>query len=242
MIFAFVAVLVAIVGAVMAALTGAGVGSTLVPFFSLHVDFKVAVAAAALPHLAGSAMRTAELWRDVDRRLLLRFGVLCALGSLIGALLHARIATQAVTLLFSGLLILAGSLGLLGLSEKVRLPATASWIVGAVSGLFGGLAGEQGGLRAVALLGFELRKDAFVATATAIAVAVDVVRAPVYLFSQWQSLRPMAGIVAVSCVAVLAGTWLGGRVRQRVPESLFRKLVSGVILGIGALLALQARH
>ncbi len=34
-----------------------------------------------------------------------------------------------------------------------------AWVAGAASGFFGGIAGEQGGFRAIGLLGFDLKKD-----------------------------------------------------------------------------------
>jgi hypothetical protein len=238
--FAFAVFLVGVVGSLMAALTGAGIGSTLVPLFAAKVDFKVAVAAATVPHLVGSVMRAAQLWKDVDRALLVRFGSLSAAGSLAGAFLHTRIRGPAVTFLFAALLVMAGALGLLGLSEKVRLRGAGSWIAGALSGLFGGVAGEQGGLRAVGLLGFDLRREAFVAAATAVAVVVDAVRAPIYLVTQWDAVEPLAGLLALAGAAVVAGTWLGGRMRERVPEGAFRRVVSAVVLLIGVLLLLRS--
>jgi uncharacterized membrane protein YfcA len=241
MAFALAVAVVGVVGAVMAALTGAGIGSTLIPLFSLHVDFKLAVAAAAVPHLVGSAMRVVELRAQVDRALLLRFGVLCAVASFAGALAQKAVTSPVIAYAFGGLLVLAGLLGLLGASEKVRLPHGAAWVAGAVSGLLGGLAGEQGGLRAVALMGFDLRKEAFVATSTAVAVIVDVVRAPVYLVTQWSALRPVLWLVGVAVAGVVVGTLLGRLPRQRLPERTFRRVVAGIVVVIGVLLLLRGR-
>jgi hypothetical protein len=56
----------------------------------------------------------------------------------------------------------------------------AGAVAGAVSGAFGGLVGNQGGIRSAALMGFEIDKQGFVATATAIALVVDIFRMPVY--------------------------------------------------------------
>jgi uncharacterized membrane protein YfcA len=240
--FALAVVVVACAGAVMAALTGAGIGSTLVPLFSLRLDFGTAVAAATLPHLVGSAMRALELRRHVDRGLLLRFGALSAVGSLIGAALQSRVGTPVLTAAFAVLLMAAGVLGFLGHSQKWRLTGAGAWIAGAVSGFLGGIAGEQGGLRAVALLGFDLRREAFVATAAAVAVVVDVVRAPVYLASRAHSLAEVWGLIALASASVVGGTWLGSRLRQRVREDVFRRVVSALVCVIGALLLLQLRR
>jgi uncharacterized membrane protein YfcA len=38
---------------------------------------------------------------------------------------------------------------------------------------------------------------------------------------------------------VIAGTWLGGRLLGRLPEHVFERIVSGIILVIGGLLSAQ---
>ena len=65
--------------------------------------------------------------------------------------------------------------------------------LGLVSGFFGGVAGNQGGLRAAALSAFRLSPGAFVATATATGLLVDAARAPVYLWKGVQPLLPASG-------------------------------------------------
>ena len=80
------------------------------------------------------------------------------------------------------LLFVAGG-ELAGWTRRMRFDGRWAWVAGAASGLFGGLVGNQGGLRAAAMLGFELPKAAFVATATAIALVVDAARMPVYAWT-----------------------------------------------------------
>jgi len=225
----------------MAALSGAGIGSTLVPLFALHVDFKLAVAAAAIPHLVGSALRTYRLRRAIDWPLLRRFGIVCAAASFVGALLHGAVTSPIITYLFAGLLVLAGGIGLNGVTERIQLGHGAAWLAGAGSGFFGGLAGEQGGLRAVALLGFHLGKEAFVATGTAVAVVIDIVRAPVYLLMQQDAVGPLWYLIVVATAGVVAGTFAGAALLGRLPERRFEQIVSGIILVIGVLLFLHRR-
>jgi hypothetical protein len=50
---------------------------------------------------------------------------------------------------------------------------------GAVSGVLGSLVGNQGGIRSLAMLGFDVPRRAFVATATAVGLIVDGARLPV---------------------------------------------------------------
>src|SRR5207253_3743114 len=55
----------------------------------------------------------------------------------------------------------------------------ASWIAAIVSGGFGGLVGNQGGIRSAAMPRLDLEGATFVATATAIGLSVDAVRMPI---------------------------------------------------------------
>jgi uncharacterized membrane protein YfcA len=224
MMFTVFVAIVAIIGGGMTAIAGAGTGSTLVPLFAQRLDFKLAVAAVALPHLAASASRAVRLRRAIDGKLFVRFGVVCAIASLVGALIHTHASSPIITYLFAALLVLAGLLGLTGWSERIRLGKKGAFIAGGLSGFLGGFAGEQGGIRAVALLGFDLKKEAFVATGTAVAVLIDVVRAPVYMVAQWDALKPVWGFVALAVSGVSIGTFVGGAVFQRIPEQRFSRI------------------
>jgi uncharacterized protein len=97
------------------------------------------------------------------------------------------------------------------------------------------MVGIQGGLRAAALMAFDIRKEAFVATGTAIALVVDTVRLPVYLMMMGREvvLREWP-VVALATVGTLIGTLAGERVLRRIPERVFRTVVSLLILGLGA--------
>ena len=79
----------ALFAAAIASVTGFGIGSILTPFLSLHVGMKVAVAAVSIPHFVATGLRLWLLRQHVDRKLLLTFGTLSAIGGIAGALLHS---------------------------------------------------------------------------------------------------------------------------------------------------------
>ena len=111
-------------------------------------------------------------------------------------------------------------------------------MAGVVSGAFGGLVGNQGSIRSAALLSLDVCRDAFVATATAIALTVDAVRMPVYIVTGWQKMLEAWPVIACAIVGVVLGTLWGVRVLRRIPEKTFRRTVSAILLAIGgALLA-----
>jgi uncharacterized membrane protein YfcA len=123
--------------------------------------------------------------------------------------------------------------------ERVRFGRTAAWIAGGLSGTFGGLVGNQGGIRSAALLAFGLDKDAFVETATAVGLIVDAARMPVYILTEQRDLRPIVPLIALSVVAVVAGTLVGSRVLRRVPPRRFRTIVGVMLLMLGTWMLLH---
>jgi uncharacterized membrane protein YfcA len=142
--------------------------------------------------------------------------------------------------LFGALLVLAGTSELTGWIGRVRWGRGAAWIAGALSGAFGGLVGNQGGIRTAAMLGFDIPKEAFVATATAVALCVDVARLPVYLATQWTELAGMAPLLLVVTAGVVAGTAAGTRLLARVAERVFRRILAVLLILLGVAVAVTA--
>lgn len=138
------------------------------------------------------------------------------------------------------MLIVAGILGVLQISERLRLGKWSASIVGFASGFFGGLVGEQGGIRSVALLGFDIEKEAFIATATATGLIVDVVRMPVYFATQYSQVVQFILITLLSSSAVIAGTLAGNIVLKRIPQEIFKQIVSFLVLILGIFLLIIA--
>ncbi|MGE5837404.1 MAG: sulfite exporter TauE/SafE family protein [Acidobacteriota bacterium] len=236
LIFIFLA---ATIAGSIAAVTGFGIGSVLTPTLGLIVDTKTAVAAVSIPHLVGTAVRFWNLRPDVDRRTLWRFGVPSAAGGLTGALLHERVTSPLLTTVFGALLIFVAASELTGLARRMRFKGALAWTAGALSGLLGGLVGNQGGIRSAALLGFELPKRTFVATATAVGLIVDGARMPVYLVTEGDELRRLFLPIAVAIAGVIVGTVFGSRVLSRIPEHRFRLVVAVILAALGTTMLLR---
>jgi uncharacterized membrane protein YfcA len=232
MLFAAVFV-VAVISGATATVAGFGIGSLLTPVLALQVGTPTAIAGVALPHFLATTLRFWRLRRDVDRTLLRRFGVLSAVGSLVGALLARPLGARSLTLVLGGLLLLTGIFALSRAPTSWNMPRAVAWLLGALSGLFGGLAGNQGGMRAVALLQFRLSPKAFVATATGSALLVDLARTPVYLWHGGAMLRPLWPLIAGAAVGVLLGTVLGERILLGLSPERFRRVVGAVVLLVG---------
>jgi uncharacterized protein len=236
----FLIVVVGFFAGVTASIAGFGIGSFLIPLVSLQTGTKVAVALVSLPHFFGTSLRFWFLKSKVNRKILVRFGLLSAAGGLTGALLHAFFVSNFLQTIFAVMLILAGVLGILQISKRLRFGKIGAAIAGLVSGFFGGLVGEQGGIRSVALLNFDAEKEAFVATATATGLIVDGVRMPVYFLMHSSQVSQFFFILILSSAAVIAGTLTGNMVLKRIPEEAFKRIVSLLILILGIILLIVA--
>ena len=233
MTFDLVVAAVAFLAGIVAAVSGFGIGSLLTPAFALQAGTKAAVAAVAIPHLVGTAQRFWILRRHVDRRMLLAFGLTSAAGGLLGALAHAWLSSRWLTLVFGVLLLAAAIAEATGWMARVRWGRRTAWIAGALSGVFGGLVGNQGSIRSAAMLGFDVPKESFVATATAIGLFVDGARLPVYLATQWDDIVRQWPLVAAAIVGVCIGTAVGSRLLERIPRPLFRRIIAGLLFALG---------
>jgi len=231
--FDVLAFAVALLAGSIASVAGFGIGSILTPFLGLQIGVKLAVAAVSIPHVIGTAIRFWTLRDKLDRHVLGTFGLMSALGGLAGALLHVYASSPALRIVFACILIFAGLGGVTGFTDRLRFGRVGAWAAGGVSGLLGGLIGNQGGIRAAAMLALDVRKEAFVATATAIALIVDGVRMPIYLAHEGRAIANVWPLIAITTLGVIAGTLLGKRVLGRIPEQRFRRIVAGVILALG---------
>jgi uncharacterized membrane protein YfcA len=218
-----------------ATVAGFGIGSLLTPILALRVGMPTAVAAVAVPHVLATAVRGWRLRRSIDWSVLRQFGLPSVVGSLAGALLMGPIGTRGLTVVLGVLLVLTGTLAVTGIGARQTVPRGAVLPLGAVSGLFGGLAGNQGGMRAVALLHFRLAPQVFVATATACGLLVDAARTPVYLWRAGPALLPLWPMIAAAAAGTLLGTLLGERILLGLSPTVFRRVVGGVVFGVGVI-------
>jgi uncharacterized membrane protein YfcA len=229
---------ISVVAGAVAAVSGFGIGSLLTPLLVLAIPMPTAsaVAVLAVPHALATAVRWMRLRRDVHLPTFKEFGVASAVGGLAGAALQSQLASPVLTSVLAALLTLAGTMELL--RRRVPLPKTAAWRLagGVLSGAFGGLVGNQGGIRAAALLGFELRPRQLVATATASALLVDAARVPIYFLTAGPVIAESWRLLLAIALGVTVGTFLGVPVLGRIPESTYRRLVGGLLIALAILL------
>jgi uncharacterized membrane protein YfcA len=231
--FELIVLVAGVFGGAVASIAGFGIGSLLTPAIAAATGTKLAVALVSIPHAIGTSIRFWRFRRDIDWHVVRSFGVTSAAGGLTGALLNTWATSRALELVFGCLLVLAGASQVTGYAKRWRLRGALAWLGGALSGFFGGLVGNQGGIRTAAMLGFEVDKRQFVATTTAVALLIDLARVPVYVVTETAAITGMWPMLAVATIGVVIGTLFGETLLARVPEQKFRIVVGTLLLALG---------
>jgi uncharacterized membrane protein YfcA len=224
----------------VAAVSGFGIGSLLTPLFLLWFPARSAVVLVAIPHALASIIRWLRLRRDVDRSVFVQFGLASAAGGLAGALLQATLGSNWLTAVLGLLMLTAGTTELARRPVPLPQSRVARLLAGVVSGVFGGLVGNQGGIRSAALLGFGLTPRQLVATATASAVLVDIARVPVYVATAGATIAAQPPVLVAASAGVTVGTFLGVPLLRRLPERIYRLLIGVLLVCLGISLLIAA--
>jgi uncharacterized membrane protein YfcA len=222
--------LVSILGGAIAAVSGFGIGSVITPFLLLRFSPLEAVSLVALPHVWATALRLYQLRRAIHGPTFRQFGLASAAGGLAGALLQGPVGGFGLTLVLALLLLTAG-IGEVR-QRPVPLPDSPGWKIagGALSGFFGGLVGNQGGIRAAALLQYRLTPREIVATATATALLVDAARVPVYALRGAPFIASQIPLVLWMTLGVTVGTGLGVPLLGRLRATTYRRLIGALLI------------
>lgn len=228
----FAAVLVVgILSGATASVVGFGIGSLLTPLLAIRYGATTAVALVTIPHAVATAVRCWRLRAHIDTSVLRRFGLLSAAGALLGAIVYTRIGPGTLTRVLGGLLVLTAVAQLTGWTTRWRPQGQIVAFFGLASGFFGGIAGNQGGLRSAALTAFGLAPLPFVATATATGLLVDTMRTPVYVWRSGTEMLALWPAMAVGTLGVLVGTLVGERILLGLSKRQFGQII-GICIGV----------
>ena len=226
--------LVAIGSFLAAALTvpaGFGLSTILTPLVLLLRGPHEAVAVVAVVHGAHNAGKFAALRESVDFEAFRRYGVWLVLGAILGAALQNEVPQKPLLALIGAFLV---SLPLLSMSEGCtgyRIPESNESLGGFGSGFMGGLTGHQGALRAMFLTRRLPDKMTYAATASVLALCVDLSRVPVYLLFRYDEMSQHAALTLVLVISALIGVRVGKTWLERLKsEWIHRGVMGGIVL------------
>ncbi|MBI2181632.1 MAG: sulfite exporter TauE/SafE family protein [Deltaproteobacteria bacterium] len=229
--------LAALLVAAMVLMSGFGLGTLLTPLFVLFYDIKIAVLLVAVVHFSNNLFKLGLFFRHLDLAILKRFGALSIAGAFVGSLLQAELQSGTLKIGLGILLVILGTVEFLPPRFSWSLPKRFDPLGGFLSGLLGGVLGNQGAVRSAYLLNYSLSKEAFVATATIIACLIDATRIPIYLLSYSSEIAMGWPYLAATTLAAFLGTLIGKWLLDIVSLGAFRRVVAGSVVVVGVAMA-----
>ena len=221
---------------------GFGLSTMLTPIVLLIMGPHEAVAVVAVVHAAHNAGKFIALRDSVDFSAFRRYGVWLVFGSIAGALLQTRVQQEPLLALIGAFLII---LPILTLSESwtgYRIPEANDRFGGLGSGFMGGLSGHQGALRAMFLTRRLPDKMSYAATASVLALCVDLSRVPVYILSRPEEIYQHLQLTAVLVISALIGVRAGKKWLESLKSAWVNKMVMSGIIASGVFYIYMALH
>src|SRR3989338_4907169 len=224
--------LAAYLSEVVGTIAGFGSSTVFLPLALLFFDFKTALVLVALLHIFGNLGRISFFRHGLDKRILLIFGVPSVVLTLIGALLITYISQNTLKGILGMFLVIYAGISFWKENLKIKPSMLNSILGGGLSGFLAGLIGTGGALRGAFLTAFGLPKERYIATAAAIALAVDATRIPIYLRQGFLD-KNYYWYLPVLFILALAGSFTGKQIVKQVSQKTFKKIVLLAILIIG---------
>lgn len=231
--------------------SGFGLGTLLLPAFSLFFPVPEAVALTAVVHSLNGLFKLALVGRKADRTVVLRFGLPAIAASFAGAwalLWLAGIppvltygafgrswAVMPVKLVIGFLLLAFAAIEVVPRFSAMSFGPRWLPLGGVLSGFFGGLSGMQGALRSAFLVRAGLSKEEFIGTGAVIACLIDVSRMGVYFKSSFRGDgRLDYPLLAAAVLSAFAGAALGSRFITKMTMKGVQSIVAAMLAAVAA--------
>jgi len=244
-----------LLGAGLTFFSGFGLGTLMLPVFSLFFPLPIAIGATAVVHLANNIFKFGLVYKHIHYPTLLRFGIPALIFALVGSFLLKFIGDIDIVHSYemnghlfemTYLKIVIGSLMIFfawfDLDPRFNnLQVKKEWIPlgGALSGFFGGVSGHQGAFRSAFLTKAGLTKEQFIGTSNAIALIIDLSRIIVYIETiNITALSEEKGILGAGILFAFVGTYFGKELVKKITLKGIQKVVGVLLFLLGTLFIL----
>lgn len=231
LLFFIIAFITIIIGTV----AGFGTSTVFLPIALFFMDFKTALVLVAVSHIAGNAGAVVFFRHNLDKKLILLFGVPGVILTIFGAYFVTYISQNTLQVFLGVFLLIFSIYSLLKPNFKVSADPKNTIIGGSLSGLLQGLMGIGGPLRGAFLISYGLKKYRYIATLAVIAVAIDLTRIPIYLANNLLEPQYYYYIPPLIIIGIL-GSYTGKKIVNRIPQNIFKKIVLIAIAATSVLL------
>jgi len=226
--------IVAFIAALLAAVTGFGGAAVLLPMLVFVFGVREAIPILTVAQLIGNGSRVWFNRHELDWRVVAWFALGGVPMALVGGFLFAHAPLAALTRVLGAFLILIVVLRHLPRLKAFRAPLRGFALIGAVSSFLSALLGSVGPLMAPFFLAYGLVKGAYIGTEALSTVVMHVTKLIAYRESAILPLHAVLAGLALGPIMV-AGSFAGKRVVDRLPERVFVLIIDLTLLTAGIL-------
>lgn len=225
--------LAALIGSTVGGVAGFGAGVIMLPVIAWTIGPKATVPVLTVAMLLGNFFRVWFSRREIRWIVVGAFLAGAVPAALFGAVLYTRLEAEWVGRIIGAFLVAAVPLRrwLTARSVPVRLAHLPP--VGLVIGLLSSLVGATGPVTSPFLLGYGLRKGAYLATEALCAIGMHIARGVVFQRYALLTRETLTVGVAIG-TAMLVGAYAGRRLVERLSERVFLGVVEGLLILLGA--------
>lgn len=230
----------ALFASTLAAVTGFGGAAVLLPVLVVAFGTRDAVPILTVAQLVGNLSRVGFNRRELDYRVVGWFSLGAVPFGMLGGLLFAAAPLGALTRLLGAFLLLTVAWRRLRPKSGTR-PALRSFaLIGAGASFLSALLGSVGPLMAPFFLAYGLVKGAYIGTEALSTVVMHVTKLVAY---RGAAVLPGTSIAVGLALGPLmvAGSWLGKRLVDRLPERVFVTLIELTLVAAGLLFLVRGR-
>ncbi len=247
--------LVAFLASILTFFSGFGLGTILLPVFSLFFPIEIAIALTGVVHFFNNIYKLILVGKNANKNVLIYFGIPAVIASFLGAYILINITDLTpiyeytigkrqfvitpVKLIISILLISFAIIELLPSLKKLNFQKKHLPFGGFLSGFFGGLSGHQGALRTAFLINAGLTKEVFIGTAVVISAFVDFTRLSIYATRFLNSsLSDNIPLILCATISAIIGAYYGNKLLKKVTLEFIQKLVAVLLIAISLALGI----
>lgn len=222
----------AFIGGIISVISGGGLGIIMIVVFSAFFDIRTSVVMISLLGLAVSATKLWHFHPFIHWKLTKSYLLFGIPFSALGGMLLYKIPAEQVKMFIVAFCYAIVALRLLRPAFRWSQNQYSICVMSALTGLIGGAVGNSGLLVKSLLYSFGLTKETFIATGSAILLAMGVSKVATYMINfTWSPSIIQA--LSISILAVISGITVGKRLLPKVSKQLFEWLLLTIIF-IGA--------
>ena len=252
----FIIPLIALIASILTFFSGFGLGTILLPVFTIYYPAPIAVGLTAIVHFLNNAFKIGLVYKHINWKVVLKFGIPSLIASLLGAMLLERLSESSINLfsyqinnhafhvtlfnmLIGSLIIFFSLFEVIPYFKNLSFNENKLTLGGLLSGFFGGLSGHQGALRSAFLVRLNLSKETFVSTGTAIACIVDIGRMSIYALTfNFTHVQNNSTVILMAVGAAFLGALIGNKLLKKTTLGFLKWFITIFMTSIALLMIL----